>query len=333
MSQDEYREIFNTVNRFLQEVEDVDTSELGVDLLVAREVAEQEDETEYNFGRIPLGQSIPEKLEELVREKVGNKIEAVENDSIEFDEYRLANADKEKSFVQYEPIDNLPSPDNFDRLFEGQRFTHTSYIEGEKPEFQAIRIRGPDNDRMAIAFLHYTRRQVLGRTSWLRMKVGDDSHREVEESILSIPDRVDAVYYDGVFFVFDQSKFEKMFDYLDQYEEQADDVVETIRENDIPFEDFELFEDAIYGNNRVLRLMHKVHKRGAYEEMDSDDAEYIRENFDTDVKFKENDDGDLIITMDDKRDVWAVLRFFNDDHLNSPLTDEQYLSLAKEDAG
>lgn len=332
MTQEEYRETFDSANDFIQEVKDIDTSELGVDLLIARDEAEEEDETEYAFGRIPLDQNIPEELEKLVREKVNNKVEAIENDSVEFDEYQLANADKERSFVQYEPLDNLPSPENFERVFEGERFTHTSYIEGDKPEFQAIRIRGPDNEQVAIAFLHYTRRQILGRTSWLRMKVGDNSHREVEESILSIPDRVDAIYYDDAFFVFDQSKFEKMFDYLDQYEDQADDVVEAIKENDIPFEDFDLFEDAVYGNNRVLRLMHKVHKRGAYEDMEPKDAEYVRENFDTDVKFRENDDDELVITMDDKRDVWAVLRFFNDDHLSSPLTDEQYLSLAKEDA-
>ncbi|PHQ47539.1 hypothetical protein DJ68_01315, partial [Halorubrum sp. C3] len=60
---------------------------------------------------------------------------------------------------------------------------------------------------------------------------------------------------------------------------------------------------------------------------------YIRDNFDTDVKFEENGDGEMSINMDDKRDVWAVLRFFNDDHLDSPLTNEQYISLSKQDAG
>ena len=79
--------------------------------------------------------------------------------------------------------------------------------------------------------------------------------------------------------------------------------------------------------------MYKVHERGVYEDMDLDDATYIRDNFDTDVKFEENGDGEMSIKMDDKRDVWAVLRFFNDDHLDSPLTDEQYISLSKQDAG
>jgi len=134
-------------------------------------------------------------------------------------------------------------------------------------------------------------------------------------------------------YIFDQSRFEKVFDYLAEYERCADDVLDRIEETDIPFHDFEMFKDAVYGNNRVLRLMYKVHERGVYEDMDLDDATYIRDNFDTDVKFEENGDGEMSIKMDDKRDVWAVLRFFNDDHLDSPLTNEQYISLSKQDAG
>ena len=148
---------------------------------------------------------------------------------------------------------------------------------------------------------------------------------------MSIPDRVDAVYYDDTMFIFSQSKFEKVFDYLDEYERRADEVVDVIDDSDIPFHDFEMFREAIYGNNKVLRLMHKVHERGTYESLTPDDAEYIRNNFDTDVKFEENEDGEMAIQMDDKRDVWAVLRFFNDDHLDSPITDESYISLSKQD--
>ena len=93
-----------------------------------------------------------------------------------------------------------------------------------------------------------------------------------------------------------------------------------------------MFKDAIYGNNKVLRLIYKVDERGAYEDMTPEDAEYIRENFETDVKFEENEDGDMEVKMDNKLDIFAVLRFFNDDHVDSPITDEQYVSLSKRDA-
>lgn len=332
-SQDEARDQFDDLVDFLQGIESTDTSELGIDLLLARLEKGSEEEYDYNFDRISLDQEIPQALERLVRDKAGNKKSALENDNIRFSDYGIENRDRDQTFVQYEPAENIPQFDNFERLLEGQRFSHTTYTESPKPEFQAIRVRDHENDEMAVAFLNYSRRQIMGRTSWARMKVGSEKHHKVDDSLISIPDRVDAVYYSGMMFIFDQSQFEKIFDYLAEYERCADDVIETIDETDIPFHDFEMFRDAVYGNNRVLRLMYKVYERGVYEDMDSTDAAYIRKNFDSDVKFEENGDEEMAIKMDDKRDVWAVLRFFNDDHLDSPLTDEQYISLSKQDAG
>ncbi|AWB28452.1 Kiwa anti-phage protein KwaB-like domain-containing protein [Halococcoides cellulosivorans] len=332
-SRSDARDQFDRLVDFLRRIEIVDTNELGIDLLLARLDEGSVEDYDYKFERISLDQEIPEELEGLFREKVESKRSALENESIRFSEYSLENRDRDQTFVQYEFSDNIPQFDNFGRLLEGQRFNHTTYTEPPKPEFQAIRLRDEDNDEMAIAFLHYSRRQIMGRTSWTRMKVGSEKHRKVDESLISIPDRVDAVYYDDLMYIFNQSKFEKVFDYLAEYERCADEVIDAIDDTDIPFHDFGMFKDAVYGNNRVLRLMYKVHERGTYEDLDSDDAKYIRDNFDTDVKFEENDEGEMAVKMDDKRDVWAVLRFFNDDHLDSPLTDEQYISLSKQDAG
>jgi len=332
-SRSDARDQFDRLVDFLRRIEGIETNELGIDLLLARLDEGSDEDYDYNFERISLDQEIPEELEGLVRDKVENKQSALENDSIRFSEYSLENRDRDQTFVQYESAENIPQFDNFERLLDGERFSHTTYTEPPKPELQAIRIRDEDSDEMAIAFLHYSRRQIMGRTSWARMKVGSEKHRKVDESLISIPDRVDAVYYDDLMYIFNQSKFEKVFDYLAEYERCADEVIDAIDDTNIPFHDFEMFKDAVYGNNRVLRLMYKVHERGTYEDLDSDDAKYIRNNFDTDVKFEENGDEEMAIKMDDKRDVWAVLRFFNDDHLDSPLTDEQYISLSKQDAG
>lgn len=165
------------------------------------------------------------------------------------------------------------------------------------------------------------------------MTMGDETRTKVDDSLMSIPDRIDSVFFEGAMYIFDQSKFEKVFGYLKEYERRAEEVIDNIEDSEIPFHDFEMFREAVYGNNRVLRLIHKVHERGAYKKLTPQDAEYTRENFETDVKFDKNDDAELAITMGDKRDVWAVLRFFNDDHLDSPITDEQYISFSKQDAG
>lgn len=337
MSSEDSAETFEGLHQFLQSLDGTPTGQLGVDLLVAREVDDEEadeddaDAWTYDFSRIPIDQAIAPELEDLVREKVDNKIQAIAENNLGFESYSLQNRERDEKFVQYEDAENIPRLGQMEDLLEGERFEHTTYTKEPKPEFQAIRLQDENGDEMAIAFLNYTRSQIMGRTARVRMKLGDETHQKVEDSLLSIPDRVDAVLYDGEMFIFSQSKFEKIFDYLEEYEQKADEVVEAIEEADIPFQDFDLFHEAVYGNNRVLRLMHKVHERGTYEEMEATDAEYIRQNFDTDVKFEKNGDGEMEVVMDDKRDVWAVLRLFNDDHLDSPITDEQYISLAKQD--
>jgi hypothetical protein len=324
---------FESLRQFLEDLDSADTGDIGVDLLLARVEGTSSDHTSYDFKRIKIDDDIAPELETLVQEKVENKAEAHENDNIRFDSYSLENRDRDETLIQYEDVENIPKFQHFDRLLQGQRFRHTSYEEPPKPEFQAIRLRDENDEDMAIAFLNYRRSQILGRKSRIRMKFGgSDTHRKVDESILSIPDRVDAVYYDDTMFIFDQSKFEKIFDYLEEYRRRADDVIEHLEESEIPFQNFDLFKDAIYGNNKVLRLMYKVHQRGAYENMTLEDAEYVRENFDADIKFEENDEGDMEVKMDNKLDIFAVLRFFNDDHVDSPITDEQYVSLSKRDA-
>jgi len=334
VSEPDVRAQLDELQDFLQRIERTDTGDLGIDLLLGREIEDESTEgTAYRFGRIVIDTDITEDLEELVREKVDNKYSALEAENLRFSGYSLQNRERDESFLQHVSAESIPHFGHFDRLLEDQRFSSTTYLEPPKPEFQAVRIHDENSEQMAIAFINYTRAQIMGRTSRVRMRlVGDETHREVEDSLLSIPDRIDAVFYDGTMFIFGQSKFEKIFDYLGEYERRADEVVEAIQENEIPFHDFEMFHEAVYGNMRVLRLMHKVHERGAYVAMTVDDADHIRENFDTDVKFEENEDGEMAIKMDDKRDVWAVLRFFNDDHLDSPLTDEKYISLSKQDA-
>lgn len=185
---------------------------------------------------------------------------------------------------------------------------------------------------MVIGFQDYTRAQILGRTSRVRMLVNNTTHEKIEQSVMSIPNRLDAVLYDEKMFVFDQRRFEKIFDYHDEFEQVAEQAFEALEESGIPFSQFEMFREAVMGNKRALRLFYEVEQRGKYRDMDASHVEMVNDRFDTDVHFVEADDGTLQIGMRNKLDVWRVLRFLNDDHLTSPITETDYVSTAKEDA-
>lgn len=325
------------LDTLLGELEDAESDSKGRDLLVARRFEDNggvgEDEIDYEFGRIKIDSDIAAQLEELVREKIDNKVTALDNDTKRITAYDIQNRHKDEDVIEYESTDNIPQFNRFERLFTGQRFSSTRYTESPKPEFQVIRIRHKNLDEPIIAFINYSRRQILGRTSWLRMKVGSETHRKVDDSLLSIPNRLDAAYYDGTIFVFNHTKFENAFGYMDAYKENADEMLTELEDGDIPFDDFDMFAEAVQGNPNALRLLQEAKERGIYVDMDADDATLVREEFETDLQFEEREDGSLAIKMENKLDVWKVLRFFNDDHVNSPISGNGYVSLAKEDAG
>ena len=66
MNPDAAREKFDDLHEFLQSLEGEDTSDIGVDLLLARKFGEDEDDTEYEFKRVPVVTSIADDLVELV---------------------------------------------------------------------------------------------------------------------------------------------------------------------------------------------------------------------------------------------------------------------------
>lgn len=325
-------ETFNQVHTFLNELEDTPERRKGRDLLLARESSDEEDDS-YDIGRVPVETEIARELEALLHDKIENKLSALQNEESNktLTEYSVTNTDSDEDPIQYLASSELPYFDRCERLLEGQRFNSTTYQEGSKPNFQAIRLRNADTGEMLIGFQHYTRSQILGRTSRIRMLVNDETHEKIERSVMSIPNRLDAVYYDETIFAFDQRRFEKIFDYHDEFEQVAEETFSELRDSDIPFSQFEMFCEAVRGNKRALRLFYEVEQRGRYREMDSEHVEMVNERFETDIHFTEDEDGTLQIGMKNKLDVWRVLRFLNDDHLTSPITETDYVSLSKED--
>jgi hypothetical protein len=185
---------------------------------------------------------------------------------------------------------------------------------------------------MVVVFQDYTRAQILGRTSRLRMIVRDGTYKPVEGSVLSVPDRIDVLYFQGDFFVFDQRRFEKIFDYHDEFERAAAGIFDTLSKSDIPFADIDMFREAVMGNKRALRLFYEVEQRGKYRKMDASHVEMVNQDFNTYILFIEDEKGNPQLGMRDKRDVWRLLRFLNDDHVTSPITNSYYVSRSKEDA-
>ncbi|WP_312910164.1 Kiwa anti-phage protein KwaB-like domain-containing protein [Natronosalvus caseinilyticus] len=315
-----------TVEETLNEVNEVfqRSTDKGVDLILARDEESDAENHDYSFKRVMAKSRVLSELEELVYEKVENKRTALANNNKETDSYSISNKDRDEDLIQYVSTADIPQFENFERLIEGERFRGTDYEESPIPSFQAIRLH--DSNDMVIAFQFYSRRQILGRKSRLRLRITDEVYTPIDETVMAIPNRIDCLYYADTILIFNQRNFEKIFDYMDEFERVAEDVFDDLEDGDVPIANFDLFKEAAKSYPDAMRKMYEVKQLGVYEEMDMGAAKGIIDDFEVELNVVSNDNGEEALKMRDKRDVWKVLSLFNEDHVDSRLTETPYIT-------
>lgn len=199
-------------------IQEVDEDNDPYDLIVAREDDEAENDENnhsvYEFKRAKTIGDLPERLGSFAENKIETKQQAVADGSKEGVEYAAANISDQSDYVQHVTADDVPRFEQYRDLLTIDDFEQTDYIneDGEGPKFQVILIRDGTEAR-ALVFQDITRREILGEDNRIRFWSSDDHYTEVDETIIEVPNRIDAVYYDGHIFIFDQRRFEKIFDY------------------------------------------------------------------------------------------------------------------------
>lgn len=311
-------------------VKGVDEGDDPYDLVVAREDEEQEDgevnPTEYEFKRAKTVKGLPERLGNFVEGRIEGKKGSIADRSKEGVEYAAANIADQSDYVQHVPADEVPRFEQYQELLTTDDFRPTDYVteEGDEPDFQVILIRDGVDDRVLV-FQDITRREILGKNDKIRFLSSDDHYEPIDKTIIEVPNRIDAVYYDGDLFIFDQRRFEKIFDYMDEFNEVAEDTVEDIVDSDVPIHTDEVFLDAVTSYPNATRIFYTVRERALWEHDDVNMGtfEHVIEEFNLSIEIEERE-GEEGIVLEDKRNVWEVIHLYNDDHLNSPITDIGY---------
>lgn len=306
-------------------IQGVDESDDPYDLIVARDDGD-DDTADYDFGRAKTVGSLPERLGGFVEMKVENKIKSLEDGTREESEYAASNIQSANDYIQYVSPHDVPRFEDFEELLTTHDFPPREYItdDGDPPEFQVIMVRDGTSERL-LAFQRVTRRHILGRDNRIRFWSSDNHYKPVNETILEIPNRIDAIYYDDVLLIFSQSNFERIFDYMAEFNEVAEETVDAIVDSDVPIHTDDTFLEAVKAYPNAQRLFYTARERElwGHEDVDMDLFEFIIDEFDLKIHV-EKIDGDRGIVMNDKRHVWEVIHLYNDDHLNSPITEVGY---------
>ena len=124
-------------------------------------------------------------------------------------------------------------------------------------------------------------------------------------------------------FIFNRSKFESMFSFIDFYEEEINKTINEINDMTL-FENVGEFIDLCKNDSRMIKKFARIIKAGEFSKMSKENANRVNDEFNLSWEF--NNNGEIIV---DKDNIWSILRFLDDDYLHSEITDANYESHSK----
>lgn len=293
------------------------------DFIIARQTGNEDEDPEdwYSFGEIDLPPESLDRLHTLVLNRSIAEIDKIRDQEKEFIKYGEGRADRD--YIKYLTEDEFPLLGAFEEIFDERNLPDTQYFDGKDPSFQAIRILNQDND-MVIGFQYYWGNQLLGNTSLFNLYWKDGDHEPMDEPIISIPKRLDAIYHDGYLFILNDWQFEQMFDYRIYYEGVAEEVLEAIDDSSVEFADQSMVESAIESNPIMMRKLEEVKETGLYEELGMDDIDWVIQEYELEGIDVKTENGQSFVTIENKLRVWQLIHILNDDHVESRLTERAY---------
>jgi len=307
------------------ELANCDPSEYYRDFLITRERTDGEEE--HEFQKIDfhsnilteVGINLTEQVQSLqsdLKEEEGDENGTdIQRDLLPFS---VDNHDMSPQPVQYIDVDEIPQNHRF-RSVLNDRIIHdeSDFAEYDDIAYQTYRVKTDLQPRL-VAFRNFSAKQIVGKNHRVKVVLeGTNEYSTVQENPVALPDLFDAVYCDGIIFILNPSNFERLFDYFEAYEEDADDVFAYLEDSDINIDQWDRFKKTVKNSDSQLRRMRRIKNRGRYSELNRSIAEEMIQEFDVEVEIGEDDEGEWQIEIDDFRKVGEVLGLMDDDFVMS----------------
>lgn len=317
----------------IRTLEDARTFAMGhrrsCELIVARKKDKDEQYNVYEFGEVPVIHPIPNELKQVVIDRLERQIEQYQQGKRDIEAYSLTNLNRDDTPIQTLDRGGFPMFGAIEDLLHVRTFPDSSY-ERPRPDFQVIRIKD-SRDRTLLAFRRYTNYQLIREEKKSLIFLQDQEYTKVEQDeMVALPNKLDAIYYDEQFAVFEQKNFEDMFDWVEELEEQTHNVLVTIEESDVLVHDMDELQRRVGNDRRKMRKLYEVTQNGIVDDLDMPTAKGIIEEFDLQLDIETNSNGEEGIVIPDGHKVWDVIRLFNNDHLVSPVDDSRFQVYGKD---
>lgn len=169
---------------------------------------------------------------------------------------------------------------------------------------------------------------MLNSSKKLRYIHRENGYDVFDDELLTLPDKVHAIIYDGFVYVLRPKALERIFDIKQPYLEEVDEVFNALEGRNISLRD-ESLREAFKRDLRCLRRVHEMKKYDLHNKIEASKLEDIANRYDSPVDIT-RDSGSISLDVEDLRSKFKVLDLLGDNYLRSELTEYQYTADGKE---
>ena len=258
---------------------------------------------------------------------VGKTFETYD-DSLEI--LKLSSADERKNGLYYYDLETFPDELQYMKsVWEDSNFENFNFQDDSFDEINAfIIVIGNAENKMVLYKQQYPI-SLLRRDRYMLTPILHENRlKKVQQDILRVDFNFQFCYVDGVFYISDIDRMEKICSFHNVIVNEAKKSIKLILEADI-LDNVEVLEDEL-DNITFARKLTKVYKDSKVLSKVPKDAiveftkkhSYFKKN-----PLKSTDENRFI--LDTKKSKETFIKLMNDDFLKSELTNYEYESLAK----
>lgn len=172
-------------------------------------------------------------------------------------------------------------------------------------------------------FRKYTENRILDKKGWISLFVQEGKFNQLKESILTIDEDIDCIYYDEKIYILNIIQFERIFSFMDKFVEEINANITALEEKSI-VDDTSSLWNLCKSDPRKVKKFYKVLKGDILTDLDLNKINQLNTQYSLNLNFA--DDGKILVN---RESIWTILKVLDDDYLNSPVTANKYEAQSK----
>lgn len=282
------------------------------------------DDAQPNIGSLEFRGAVQKEINDLFVQSLTEKINKIRDGKLDLRRLDISNTNLDEPIVQCESISKFPDSELFQTLVSKKDYPNTKIDLDDKPDFQLLRVT--DGDKVLIGVQNSQSIKAYGKSDGLPVLYNNDVYTKFDGDVFIVPQSINAVCFDGLVYVFTPKSFEKMFEMRDEYERQANQVIEKFGNAGIKLANEKVRDEWLVGEIRILRKMFEVSQNEIAHHATPNKIKQVIEKYGVDVEYTKKN-GDIELEINRYQDIWELLRLLNADYAEAEIIPDGKLEI------